>query len=197
MTTHGKGQGGMQLWTIRCQTHETFILYIITINSGGDACLPLFTCFPGFFFRKGVLYLEVWAPWWPGAWCKWQTLPYMYLPLATVSLACQNYVELKLGFLIYKDFCFYSEFTSNFKKNPGSSGVRFPFWPLSSSMPWHCYMRSNPSAARCYRQPPTNAYPGAIGAGSHKTWWPTGLQMWGINKSTWGLIVNVETILLL
>ena len=25
MTTHGKGQGGVQLWTIRCQTNETFI----------------------------------------------------------------------------------------------------------------------------------------------------------------------------
>ena len=71
----------------------------------------------------------------------------------------------------YKHFCFYSEFTSNFKKNPGSSGVRFPVSVLAviiHAMPWHCCMRSNPSAARCYRQHPTNAYPGAIGA-SRKT----------------------------
>ena len=101
-------------------------------------------------------------------------------------------IEIRVS---YKDFCFYSEFTSNFKKNPG---FRCPVSVLAviiHAMPWHCCMRSNPSAARCYRQPPTNAYPGAIGAGSHKTWWPTGLQMWGTNKSTWGLIVNVETIL--
>lgn len=118
----------------------------------------------GFFEERSSLTRScVMAPG-PGA---FMTNSLLYVQLTTLS----QRIEFRLSETNIQTFrC--CEFTPAISRKPRKkTGVRLkppPFWRKPSSVPWHCCMRSNPSAARCYKQPPTNSYPAAIGA-CHKT----------------------------